>query len=128
MAGERKGVRAGCEAFRPCPGLVQASSGCARRRAIRKVGSDRSTGACNPPRSRPQCAQARVLRLLLFLLFFVPVCALLGAFTAVDNGERTVYVGATAGALIGAFFGLGFAGALPRKWVDVRLEPEDDRE
>jgi hypothetical protein len=56
---------------------------------------------------------ARVLRLLLFLLFFVPGFALLGAFTAVDNGERTVYVGATAGALIGAFFGLAFAGALP---------------
>jgi hypothetical protein len=52
----------------------------------------------------------KVLRLSACLVFFVPAFALLGAFAALDNGERTTWIGMGAGAFVGLFFGLAFGG------------------
>jgi hypothetical protein len=55
------------------------------------------------------------LWLSMMLVLFVPGFALLGAFAAHDNGERTPWLGIAAGAVVGLFFALVFGGALPRK-------------
>jgi hypothetical protein len=49
----------------------------------------------------------------------LPGLALLGAFAAYDNGERTPWRGIAAGAVIGLFFALVFGGVLPRRWADA---------
>ena len=49
----------------------------------------------------------------------LPGFALLGAFAAYDNGERTPWLGITAGAVVGLFFALVFGGALSRRGADV---------
>jgi hypothetical protein len=48
------------------------------------------------------------------LVLLVPGFALLGAFAAYDNGERTPWLGLAAGAAVGVFFGCVFGG--DRRW------------
>jgi hypothetical protein len=66
-----------------------------------------------------------VLWLTLMLVLFVPGFALLGAFAAADNIERTPWLGIAAGAVVGLFFALVFGGALPRKWANAIFGPEE---
>ena len=49
----------------------------------------------------------------------LPGLALLGAFAAYDNGERTPWLGIAAGAVVGLFFALVFGSALPQRWADM---------
>ncbi len=62
----------------------------------------------------------KVLRLILSLALFVPGFALLGAFAAIDNRERTPWLGLSIRALTGLFFGNVFGGARGR-WLDALL-------
>jgi hypothetical protein len=57
----------------------------------------------------------------LSLCVFVTGFALLGAFTTLDNGERSAIVGATRGAIFCAVFGLAVGGSLPKKWAPALL-------
>jgi hypothetical protein len=50
------------------------------------------------------------LRLIASLVFFVAAFALLGAFAALREGDRTTWAGMGAGAFVGLFFGLAFGG------------------
>ena len=61
----------------------------------------------------------KALWLALMLVLLVPGFALLGAFAAYDNRERTPWLCIAAGAVVGLFFALVFGGALPRKWADA---------
>ena len=54
------------------------------------------------------------LRLALLLALVVPGFALLGAFAAYGNGERTPWLGLAAGAAVGVLFGCVFGG--DRRW------------
>jgi hypothetical protein len=56
----------------------------------------------------------KVLWLALLLALFVPGFALLGAFAAYDNGERTPWLGLMAGAAVGVLFECVFGG--DRRW------------
>ena len=65
------------------------------------------------------------LWLALMLVMFVPGFALLGTLVAVDNRERTPWLGITAGVLVGLFFALVFGGALPRRWMEAIFGAEE---
>jgi hypothetical protein len=56
-------------------------------------------------------AMWKALRLIACLVFFVPAFALLGAFAALDAGERTAWAGLVAGALVGLFSASASAGS-----------------
>jgi hypothetical protein len=72
-------------------------------------------------------AMRKVLRLILCLVFFVPAFALLGAFAALDGGERTTLAGLVAGAVVGVFFGLGF-GEFRAEWFASLFGPPTGNE
>jgi hypothetical protein len=66
------------------------------------------------------------LRLILCLAIFPAALAFLGGSTAHD-AKANVTVGMSAGALVGAFFGLVFGG-VRAKWLDKVFGPEGDEE
>jgi hypothetical protein len=67
----------------------------------------------------------KALWLALMLALFVPGFAFLGACAAYDNGERTPWLGMSAGAAVGLFFGLVFGGGVPRQWMEAVFGPEE---
>jgi hypothetical protein len=75
---------------------------------------------------QPDRTMRKALSLALMLVLFVPAFALLEALAASDNGERTPWLGTAAGAVVGLFFALVFAGALPRKWADALFGPSEE--
>jgi hypothetical protein len=54
---------------------------------------------------------------------FLPACAFLGAFAAIDT-YFPVWRGTLIGGTLGLFFGLAFGGALPRSVADWGFEPD----
>jgi hypothetical protein len=68
----------------------------------------------------------KALRLILSLAFFIPAFALLGAFAALDAGERAPCLGLAGGGVVGLFFGLGFGGFRPRWFAIVFGQPDQD--
>jgi hypothetical protein len=55
-------------------------------------------------------AMRKALRLIASLVFFVPAFALLGAFAAMDESERTPWLGIGAGGFVGLFVGIALGG------------------
>jgi Na+/H+ antiporter NhaA len=65
----------------------------------------------------------RAVWMAMSLLVLVPAFAVLGAGVTLDTREP-VWIGLTAGIVVGVFFGLGFGGVRGR-WVDAIFGPED---
>lgn len=65
------------------------------------------------------------LKLCLCLLFFVPVCALLGGLSTLDSRVNP-WVGLAVGAIVGVFFGLVFGGNSDWKIWDFFFGPKPE--
>jgi hypothetical protein len=71
------------------------------------------------------------LHLVLSLTFFVPCCAVLGAFSTLDTG-KPLWFGVSLGVAFGVFFGMAFGGVrggiigLAYPPSNERRQPNDD--
>jgi len=65
-------------------------------------------------------------RLIIFLLIFIPGCALLAGMGSVHTGSNLA-IQMTIGGIIGLFFGLVYGGA-EGKWLDGIYPPATEKE